>query len=76
MRENEFPFYFVKLSWKRFFIKQCKWKIFTIRNFADLAMKTVYLVFKYVLNKNQSGWSTTFHSAFTLLSFLFFAFLD
>ena len=37
-----------------------KWKIFTNRNFA---MKTVYFAFKFVLNKNQSDWSMTSHSA-------------
>ena len=40
MREKEFYFYFIKLSWKRFFMKEFKWKIFTTRNFADFAMKT------------------------------------
>ena len=30
MREKELSFYFIKLSWKRFFMKEFKWKIFTI----------------------------------------------
>ena len=63
MREKEFSFCFIKLSWKRFFMKEFKWKIFTNCNFADFAMKTVYLTFKFALNKNVSGRSTTSHSA-------------
>ena len=30
MREKQFSFYFIKLSWKRFFMKEFKWKIFTV----------------------------------------------
>ena len=40
MREKEFSFSFIKLSWKRFFMKEFKCKIFTNRNFADFVIKT------------------------------------
>ena len=40
MREKEFSFYFIKLSWKHFFMKKFKWKIFRNCNFADKVMKT------------------------------------
>ena len=39
MREKEFSVNLIKLSWKRFFMKEFKWKIFTNRNFADFAIK-------------------------------------
>ena len=42
-------------------MKEFKLKIFTNCNFVDFAMKKVYLELKFVLNKNQSGWSTTSH---------------
>ena len=56
MREKKFSFYFIKMSWKHFFMKEFKWKIFRNCNFADKLMKTVYLAFQFVLNKNQFGW--------------------
>ena len=40
MCEKEFSFYFIKLSWKRFFIEEFKWEIFMNCNFANFAMKT------------------------------------
>ena len=63
MPEKEFPFYFIKLLWKRFFMKEFKWKIFTITISPVDNENIVYLAFKFVLDKNQSGWSTTSHSA-------------
>ena len=42
------------------FLFKSKWKIFTYCDFID---NIVYLKFKFVLNKNQSGWWTTSHSA-------------
>ena len=41
------------------FMKEFKWKIFTNRNYADFAMKTLYLALKLVFKKKQSIWSTT-----------------
>ena len=80
MREKEFCFYFIKLSWKCFFMKEFKWTIFTNRNFADFAMKTVYI------KRSNSCWIKTslagrrllpvHNYTFKLLCFLYFTFLD
>ena len=64
MCEKEFSFYFIKLSWKCFFMKEFKWKIFTNCNFFNFANENIVcLAFKLVLNKNQSVRLTTSHSA-------------
>ena len=55
MQEKEFSFYLIKLSLKRFFMKEFKQKIFTIAILLIFDENIVYLAFKFVLNKNQSG---------------------
>ena len=54
MRKKEFCFYLIKLSWKHFFMKEFKWKIFhesQFRRFCDENM--MCLVFKFVVNKTN-----------------------
>ena len=41
MCKKEFSFYFIKLSWKHFFMKEFKWKILMNHNLTDFAMKTL-----------------------------------
>ena len=55
MQEKEFSFYLIKLSLKRFFMKEFKRKIFTIAILLIFDETIVYLAFKFVLNKNRSG---------------------
>ena len=63
MCKKEFSFYFIKLSWKCFLLKKLSEKSLqiTISQFGD--ENIVYLAFKFVLNKNQSGQLMTSHSA-------------
>ena len=77
MREKEFSVYLIKLSWKRFFMKEFKWKIFTNRNFADFAIKTLCISFSnsYWIKTNTAGRQLLNVHNYTL-SFLLFTFLD
>ena len=60
-----------------FFMKEFKWEIFYESHFHRFRHENiVYLAFKFVVNKNRSGWLTTSHSAHILLSVLLFTFLD
>ena len=62
-RKRIFFLFYQIVTEKFFFIKEFKWKVFTNNNFVDFAMKTVNFALKSVLNKKQSGWSTTLQSA-------------
>ena len=74
MRKKEFSFKLSNFRENAFFMKELKWEIFTNRNFANFAINTLYLAFKIILKENQSGWSTTFHSAQFHFNFLLFTF--
>ena len=57
MRGKEFSVYLINLSWKRFFMKEFQWKIFTNRNFADFAIKLLCISCSnsYSIKTNTAG---------------------
>ena len=70
-------FYCIKWSWKRF-MKEFKWKIFTNRNFADFAMKTLCIQHSnshWIITNLTGRRLFTVHN-YTFKMFLLFTFLD
>ena len=62
-REKEFSFYQILLEILFFNGKISVKNLYELQFPRFLNENIVYLAFKFVLNKNQSGWLTTSHSA-------------
>ena len=72
MCEKEVSFYF-QIVMEMLFSEMVQLENLYNPNFTNFAMKTAYLILKFVLDKNQSGWSMTSHSvSFEFSSFYFF----
>ena len=47
MNKKEFSFYFIKFSWKHIFMKEFKWKIFTITILLISQWKLIYIYIQH-----------------------------